>query len=816
MAEPRIMELENSPAHSATNRLRASVPKRLMAAAIILQVTLFSPTSNFAALRNLKKKTADSSLTTRSLKLAGKAARSFSVSPSIISVSPAATNGTVNVINASREEWSVSNSIPWITVTIPANRAQTSQLLTYSVNPNTSCANRVGVFFVKSRAVTITQSGVPVNYLLSSESANVAADGGSGSVTLTANCLWSVQSDASWIAILSPLNGSDNTTIVYLVGGNSGNASRGGSIKIFDGNSVLRRTLTVTQSSVPPNHALSSASAVFTSTGGTSNVVLTALASWSVQTDVSWITDISPTSGDGNATISYTVAENIELTARNGRIKILDANSVVKQILTVGQSSASANYSLGSSSADFTSNGGNSSVQLFATSAWTVQSDADWISGLSPLRSVGDRSIGYSVAANPSCTSRTGLIKILDANSVVQKKLTITQAGISGEYTVSSSYLLFPSSGGRISVGVAAKCSWTVQADVSWISNIVPSSGNGNATVFYTVAQNTTPDGRQGFIRIQDANSVVQQTLRVVQTGVAPTYWLNPSSAGFPSSGGSNMILLTANAAWTAQADVEWITGLAPASGNTNATLRYAVSSNTNSASRVGSINIYDGTATLRETFSVVQSGAPSSSMAANRPSGSYAWSTRLADGTATATDTDGNRLTAGNVAGKIYFGKTAPDGTVLWVKWLQGGVGQPGAIASDNEGNIYLAGQFSGAVDLGGCLLTSSAANIFLAKYSGDGTYLWSKSFDGTGEDFVETIALDRGNILMVGSFISRIDFGGAAEYELVNSGAPAIFLANLSGEAGQYIWSQQLGDFSNPQADAAITNYLARLAQP
>jgi len=766
------MEVKNRSSQYFNHRLRGPLVRRLLSASIILSMTVFLPSSNFAALRNLKKTPANSSAPTRSMKLRGHAVTPLTISPSVISVSPAANSGTVNVLNASREEWSVSNTVPWITVTVPASRSETSQQITYTVNPNSSCANRVGVFYVKTKAVTISQAGLSADYSLSTETASIAPEGGGLNVTLNANCLWTVRSDANWITILSPLNGSDNSTLSYLVAANGGSASRTGTIRVFDGNSVLRKTLSVTQASVPPSHSLSSLNAVFTSTGGAGNVTLTALAAWSVQSDVDWITDISPVSGGGSATISYTVTANPDQTARNGRIKILDGNSVVKQILVVGQSSATASYSLGSSSATFTSSGGNSNVQLFANSAWTIQSDVPWINGFSQTSGVGDRGIGYSVTANPGCTSRTGQIKILDGNSVVQKKLTVTQAGISGEYALSSTYLLFPSTGGRISVGVSARCGWTVQSDVSWISNIAPASGSGNTTVFYTVEQNTTPDGRQGFIRLLDADSVVQQTLKVVQTGVAPTYWLYPTSAGFPASGSSNnLISLTANSTWIAQADVSWITGLTPASGTTNAVLRYGVSPNTNSSSRVGSINIYDGTLTLRETFSVVQSGASGSAPTAGRPSDSYSWSAKNEDGTTTAIDGDGN---------------------------------------------TYVAGQFSGAIDFGGGVLASSDADIFLVKYAADGTHLWSKSFGGTGEDFVEAIALNQGTVLMVGSFASQINFGSAAENQLSGNGAPGIFFSNLSGEAGQYVWSQPLGDFSNLQANPVIMNYLSRAAQP
>ena len=328
------------------------------------------------------------------------------------------------------------------------------------------------------------------------------------------------------------------------------------------------------------------------------------------------------------------------------------------------------------------------------------------------------------------------------------------------------------------------------------------------------MADNTTTEGRQGFIRLLDAEGVVQQTLKIVQTGQAPAYWLHPTSAGFPASASSNNVIsLTANATWYAQADVDWITGLNPTSGNTNALLRYNVSANANSSSRVGSIKIYDGEFKLQETFSVVQSGASGGS--ANRPSESYAWSEKSEDGTVYAADEEGNMVSAGTVNGMFYIGKSAPDGTVLWVKWLKGGAGQPSAILTDHSGDVYVAGQFSGAINFSGSALESSDTDIFVVKYSTGGAHLWSKSFGGTGEDSVETMALDQGNVLVVGSFASRISFDGTTENELANNGSPSIFFADLSGSEGQYVWSQQLGDFSNPQANGVIMNYLSRAAQ-
>lgn len=720
------MQNENFLKFRSKGGLRCAALIKLIAVSLILQTVL--PTSISAALRNLPNRTRVSAVA-RSLKIAAKEVPSFLVSPTLISASPEATNGVVSVINGTSEEWSVSNSIPWITVNIVVPRSETNGTLTYSISPNTSCINRSGVFYVKTQAVTVNQAGVSASYALSSSAASFTTNGGSSSVSLTANCLWSVQNDAGWITITSAPNGSDNATITYSVAANGSNSSRSGSIKVYNGNSVLQKTLTVSQSGVPLTHSLNYTNALFTSDSGESNVVLTASAPWTAQTDVTWLTAVSPLSGNGNATITYKLSANSGSTARTGTLKILDSNSVVKQTLFIGQSSAAISYSLSSTNANFTSNGGSSNVQLTAGSSWTVQADVSWITGISPSSGVGDASIGYSVAANTSCGSRTGSIKILDGNLVVQKRLTVSQAGISGNFTTSYSYLLFPVNGGRISVGLTARCGWTAVSDVPWINNLAPSSGNTNATISYTVDQNTTTNARQGYIRILDSDSVVQQIVRVAQTGVAPTYFLNPTDSSFPASGGNSNATLTANSTWSAKSDVSWITGISPASGATNAVIQYTVQANTNSASRSGTITIYDGSLVAQQTLSIFQAGAASG--LASRSSATSSSPTTLSDSRTTATSPDGSVFTAGSLSGLIYIGKATSDGEVLWMKWFEGTSGSVTGLSLDNSGNIYVAGEISGTIDFGGGALSSTnTGEVFIASLSADGAYLWSKLF--------------------------------------------------------------------------------------
>ncbi|HEX8492135.1 MAG TPA: M12 family metallo-peptidase [Pyrinomonadaceae bacterium] len=85
------------------------------------------------------------------------------------------------------------------------------------------------------------------------------------------------------------------------------------------------------------------------------------------------------------------------------------------------------------------------------------------------------------------------------------------------------------------------------------------------------------------------------------------TFSISPTSASFPSGGGTGTVAVTTTAgcAWTAQSNVTWITVTAGASGSGNGTVSYTVAANTATTSRTGTLTI------AGRTFTVTQAAAP-------------------------------------------------------------------------------------------------------------------------------------------------------------------------------------------------------------
>jgi hypothetical protein len=113
-----------------------------------------------------------------------------------------------------------------------------------------------------------------------------------------------------------------------------------------------------------------------------------------------------------------------------------------------------------------------------------------------------------------------------------------------------------------------------------------------------------------------------------------------------------------------------------------------------------------------------------------------------------------------------------------------------------DNSGNIYLTGNFGSAIDFGGAapVTPHGVIDIFVAKYSANGSNLWVRSF-GTNAPYGNScvgnaLAVDRrtGDVVVTGNFQATMSFGGP----LINyNGTPQIFVAKYSGGNGSHIWS-------------------------
>ncbi len=151
------------------------------------------------------------------------------------------------------------------------------------------------------------------------------------------------------------------------------------------------------------------------------------------------------------------------------------------------------------------------------------------------------------------------------------------------------------------------------------------------------------------------------------------------------------------------------------------------------------------------------------------------------------------------------FIAKLSTSPSPDWVKSVGAGV----ALGSDAD-SLYLLGQFSGTVDfnpsVGVANLTSvGSADAVVAKYAKlDGSYVWAKSFGGSGLEATGSVFVDGGMVYIGGYFISStIDFNPSGSGgEMTSRGLSDAFLLKLDASTGVYQQAWQIGGTGNDRA--------------
>jgi hypothetical protein len=127
-----------------------------------------------------------------------------------------------------------------------------------------------------------------------------------------------------------------------------------------------------------------------------------------------------------------------------------------------------------------------------------------------------------------------------------------------------------------------------------------PTSGQGEATVAFSVSSNDVPSARSSSIAVEGA------TLQISQAAAPCVFTLSQSRKSVSHSGETVRVDVTTltGCSWTASSDTSWIAITAGQTGNASGTVVFSISRNTGS-SRTGQAHIAD------QSFTFDQEAAP-------------------------------------------------------------------------------------------------------------------------------------------------------------------------------------------------------------
>lgn len=141
------------------------------------------------------------------------------------------------------------------------------------------------------------------------------------------------------------------------------------------------------------------------------------------------------------------------------------------------------------------------------------------------------------------------------------------------------------------------------------------------------------------------------------------------------------------------------------------------------------------------------------------------------------------------------FLSRHDADGTLGWVYHTNSGPTSDTrvkAVAVDPWGDVFVTGEFRGATTIGDSTFTGYGSggtwDVYVAKFSGGGTFLWAREACGNDDDFVADIETDGdGNAFVTGDFRLGLD---VADTLLLCAGVACRYVASYDG-VGAFRWA-------------------------
>ncbi len=155
---------------------------------------------------------------------------------------------------------------------------------------------------------------------------------------------------------------------------------------------------------------------------------------------------------------------------------------------------------------------------------------------------------------------------------------------------------------------------------------------------------------------------------------------------------------------------------------------------------------------------------------------------------------TFGNTTLTSQWLQEVFVAKLSASGNWLWAVSTGGANNNCGyGLAMDPNGSIFATGEFSGIATFGNTTLTSQGEiDVFVAKISSDGAWQWATSAGGTLVDRGYDLAVDSTrNTYVTGEFDGDATFGNTT---LTSQGASDVFVSKLSAN-GSWLWAVSAG---------------------
>ena len=346
---------------------------------------------------------------------------------------------------------------------------------------------------------------------------------------------------------------------------------------------------------------MSTPSSNLDATGATGSIAVTTdpECTWTASTTASWISSLSPVSGQGTGRVEFRVPANPSPSMRQGEVTINGSNAIVRQ------EGSPCRFQINPATEIVERTEGRRRFPLRPKRdvPWSASGGDPWVTVVSGDRGNGNGTVTLRVLANDGATERTAVLTIAGQPFAMTQSARL--ASTLCLYTIAPARVVVgptADAGPPVSVETTDACTWRPTTDTPWITITSAPESRGPGRVTYTVSANTG-GARSGTILIGGQTFEIDQDAATACAFVVSPTSLNVGASG--GSGGALNVSTTSSCSWTSLSNAPWITVTSGSTRTGSGTVSINVAPNTGPA-RSGSVTV------AGKTVSVEQGGAAS------------------------------------------------------------------------------------------------------------------------------------------------------------------------------------------------------------
>ncbi len=232
-------------------------------------------------------------------------------------------------------------------------------------------------------------------------------NGGSGlaSVTATAGCPWTAESNADWITVTAGSSGKGSGTVELAAGYNNTGHQRIGTV------AIAGHSLSVVQERGGCSYSMSPSARTFgasTDTTGGFTVTTDDDCNWAAKSNAAWIGVYGGVLRTGTGAVHVDLLPNNSVDVRTGTITVGD------QTYTVTQEGIAGSFSIRPAAQAIKAAGGSGTISVACNAGytWTAESNVSWITISSGQSGSGSGVVSYTVAPNSGSSPRAGTVEV--------------------------------------------------------------------------------------------------------------------------------------------------------------------------------------------------------------------------------------------------------------------------------------------------------------------------------------------------------------------------------------------------------------------